>query len=88
MPSEMKGSQEINQTIKYVRRRAESQSPVLQKAHTTLLSHFCISEVTGLHCKYFVVLPKLNLYGQSALMTDFPVEDWREFESLPLALDQ
>lgn len=60
MPSEMKGSQEINKTIKYVRSWAESQSPVLQKAHATLLSHFCISEVIGLHCKYFVALPKLT----------------------------
>lgn len=45
MPSEMKGSQEINQAIKYVRSWAESQSPVLQKAQTTLLSHFCFSEL-------------------------------------------
>lgn len=60
MPSEMKGSQEINQAIKYVRSWAESQSPVLQKAQTTLLSHFCSSEAIGLNCKYFVVLPKLT----------------------------
>lgn len=60
MPSEMKGSQEINQAIKYVRSWAESQSPVLQKAQKTLLSHFCISEVIGFNCKHPVVLPKFT----------------------------
>lgn len=44
----MKGSQEINQTIKYVKSWTESQSPVLQKADTAFLSHFRISEVIGL----------------------------------------